>query len=195
MKRALTLIELIIVICILGSLAGSLSFGFLRYSQTTAVNNARDRVERLLAQADFLSTILQQEAEVFIIKEKNRFYAVIKPWADEEAEALDIFRNLSRNFVELDGTEKVLINDTEITELALVFLPMKGIDPFYVRAKDSMDSPLSLRELGLYPTAHSIPSMNLTLQGKRSNRSIDLLPYARITMHIPIPQEYIDLDS
>jgi hypothetical protein len=193
-KKAFTLVEVIIVFFLLSILSGSLSYGFLRYSRGAALKNAQDRIERLLAQADFLSTVLQQEAEVLIIKDNAHWYALIKPWADEEIDALDIFRNLSRNFVELDGTEKVLLNDAEVTELSLVFLPMKGIDPSYVRAKDSMDNPRSLRELGLDPRMQKIRSMQLILKGKNSNRSIELLPYARLTTHMPIPQEYIDLD-
>ncbi len=194
MKRAFSLVELVIVFCILAIFAGSLSFGFYRYSQKAALNNARDRTVTLLAQADFLSTVLQQEVEVFIVKEHSRWYAVIKPWGDEENEVLDIFSNLSRKFVELEGTEKLTLNDTEFTELNLVFLPMRGIDPSYVRAKGWTESPLTLRELGLDPRSHKLSSLKLDLQGKGNTHSIDLLPYAHNTTHLPIPQEAIDLD-
>jgi hypothetical protein len=197
-KRALTLIELIIVFFILIIVGGSLSFGYLQYARQAALKEAKDRIERLLSQADFLSTVLQQETEVFLVKQHSRWHAILKPWGDEENDSLDIFGNLPSNFVELDGIEKILFNETDCTELALVFLPMKGIDPSYVKGKDSMGSSLTLRELGLDTRSHTITSMKLTLQNKEKDSiksPLNLLPYARITTHIPIPQEYVDLDA
>jgi hypothetical protein len=195
-KRALTLIELLVTFFILVVTAGSLSFGFLHYSRQETVKNAQDRLERLLAQADFLSTILQQEAKVYMVQENERWYATLEPWGDEESEVLDIFAKLSRNFVELEGVEKFQLNSTSFTELSLVFLPMQGIDPSYIQAKDWAGSLLTPRELGLDMRNQKLCAMTLTFCGKGQNkeRTVNLLPYARISSHIPIPQEYIDRD-
>lgn len=196
-KRALTLIELLVVFFILVLMAGSMSFGFVHYSRQAALKNTKDRLERLFSQADFVATIFQQEAEVLILKQDGHWYAKLKPWGDEEDEALDVFRNLPSNFLELEGIEKFQFNDTNVTELSLVFLPMRGIDPYYIRAKDWMDSYLTARELGVDGRNRTISSMNLTFQGisQKKEVSLDLLPYARLTPHISIPEEYIDLDT
>lgn len=195
-KRAFTLIEVLISLLLVVLFASTLSFGFLRYYRQMALKNAQERVERLFSQADYLSTVLQQEAKVIIIRKNAAWYAILKPWGDEEIEAIDLLGTLPANFVELSGTKTIRLNDTELSELSLLFLPMKGIDLSYVEAKDSMERLLTARELGLVSTNRVDISASLALEGtgRGLNEVVDLRPYARLTTHISIPQEYQDLD-
>lgn len=195
-KRAFTLIELLISILLVALFASTLSFGFLRYYRQMSLKNAQERVERLLSQADYLSAVLQQETKVIITHKNGSWYAILKPWGDEEIEAIDLLGSLPANFVELGGTKTIRLNDTELSDLSLLFLPMKGIDFASVAAKDSMERSLTARELGLISTTHTNVSASLMLEGNGKGLSevVDLRPFARLTTHIPIPQEYVDLD-
>ena len=195
-KRAFTLVEVIIALILMAFFASTLSFGFSSYYHKMKLKNAQERIGRLLSQADYLSTVLQQESKVIFVNRNASWYAILKPWGDEEFETVDLFGNLPANFVELGGTKTIRLNDTELSELSLVFLPMKGIDLSYVEARDSMDRLLTARELGLGTTNHTDISITLVLEGngKKAFLPIDLRPYARITTHMPIPQEYQDLD-
>lgn len=196
-KKAFTLVEVIISLLLVAFLASTVLFGFSRFYRHMELKKAQERVERLLSQADILSTILQQEATILFIQKHSSWYAVLKPWGDEEFETLSVFAHLPANFVELNNIKTLRLNDSELSELSLTFLPMKGIDLSYVKAKDSMERSLTARELGLMPSHSTESSIILFLEGKGNKEfhSIDLKPYARITTHLSIPQEYQDLDT
>lgn len=195
MRKAFSLVEVIIVFFLLVVLVGSLSFGFISYSQRSTIKNTQERIERLLSQADFFSTVLQQDVEVSLTKKDAHWYAELNLWGEEGCKVFDIFNNLPQNFVDLAGIESILFNGTEYTNLLLVFRPMIGIDVSYVYAKDWTDIPLSATKLGLDSKNLPPHSLKLEIKDKEKTGSIDLLPFVRIMPHTPIPQEYIDLES
>lgn len=159
------------------------------------MKHAEGRLQYLLQHADYLSSLLQQEAEVVLIKDDSTWHAYLRPWVDEEIQSVQVFNTLPSHFVKLEGIRTIRLNDEDLQELSLCFLPMRGIEFSYVRAKDSVGKALGAKELGLMKTGGD-PSLIITLIGKDTSslQSLDLSPFAHLTTHISIPQEYLDLD-